>query len=398
MEFKRYDEKVWLSCPTIHGEEQKFIQEAFDTNWVAPLGPNVNKFEEEISEYIGEGTHAAAMVSGTSALHMAVKLMGIKPGDIALCSDLTFSATVNPVSYEGGVQVYIDSEYETWNMDPKALEKALIKYDGSDAKHPKPKAVVLVHLYGTPAKIDEIMALCDKYNVPLIEDAAESLSATYKGVQTGTFGKYAAISFNGNKIITSSGGGMFLAKDEEAVKKVRFLITQAREPFPWYQHEEIGYNYRMSNIVAGVGRGQLLHLAEHRELKEKIYNIYKEGLKDLPVQMNPYNASDSVPNFWLSCMVIDPDVVNGTSEEYKQVTPDMIREFLDKYNVETRPIWKPMHLQPVFKDCDYITAEDGVSVGDDIFARGLCLPSDIKMTETVQKDVIAMIHSLFERK
>ena len=397
MGFTRYDEKVWLSCPTIHGEEKKFIEEAFDTNWVAPLGPNVNEFEKEIAAYLGI-KDAAALNSGTSALHLAMKLAGIKPGDIVFCSDLTFAATVNPVSYEGGKQVFIDSEYDTWNMDPVALKKALEKYDGSDDDHKKPKAVVLAHLYGTPSKIDEIIALCNEYNVPLIEDAAESLSATYKGRQTGTFGKWAAISFNGNKIITSSGGGMFLCDNADDVAKVRFWSTQAREPFPWYQHEEIGYNYRMSNIVAGVGRGQLIHLNEHRDLKEKIYMKYLVGLNDLPVKMNPYDDENSVPNFWLSCMTIDEDVVNGTSSEWNKITPEEIRVFLDQYNVETRPIWKPMHLQPVFAENDFVSVDEEKGVGEDIFNRGICLPSDIKMKEEVQQDVIDMIHSLFTRK
>lgn len=397
MEFTRYDEKVWLSCPTIHGEEKKFIEEAFDTNWVAPLGPNVNEFEKEIAAYLGI-KDAAALNSGTSALHLAMKLAGVKPGDIVFCSDLTFAATVNPVSYEGGKQVFIDSEYDTWNMDPVALKKAFEKYDGSDDEHKKPKAVVLAHLYGTPSKIDEIMELCKEYNVPLIEDAAESLSATYKGRQTGTFGKWAAISFNGNKIITSSGGGMFLCDNADDVAKVRFWSTQAREPFPWYQHEEIGYNYRMSNIVAGVGRGQLIHLNEHRDLKEKIYMKYLVGLNDLPVKMNPYDDENSVPNFWLSCMTIDEAVVNGTSSEWNQVTPEQVRLFLDQYNVETRPIWKPMHLQPVFAENDFVSAVEDKGVGEDIFNRGICLPSDIKMKEEVQQDVIDMIHSLFVRK
>lgn len=385
-EFTEFEEKVWLSCPTMHGEEQKFIQEAFDTNWVAPLGKNVNEFEKEIASYVGV-KDAAAMVSGTSALHMAVKLAGVKAGSVVLCSDLTFAATVNPVSYEGGIQVFIDSEKDTWNMDPEALERALAMYDGRDAAHPKPAAVMLAHLYGTPAKLDEILALCRKYGVPLIEDAAESLGATYRGRQTGSFGKWGAVSFNGNKIITSSGGGMFLSDEPEAAKKVRFWSTQAREPFPYYQHEEIGYNYRMSNIVAGIGRGQLLHLEEHRERKKQIYERYKEGFEGLPLTMNPYLENESGPNFWLSCILL---------EEGCPVTPEDIRLFLDKYNVETRPIWKPMHLQPVFKEHMFISAEEGRDVGGAIFERGLCLPSDIKMTKETQDIVIEMVKSLFK--
>ncbi len=371
-------DKIWLSTPTMHGEEQEFIKEAFDTNWVAPLGKNVTEFENEIARYVGCKS-AAAMTAGTHALHMAVKLSKIGQGDIVLCSDLTFSATVNPVSYEGGVQVFIDSERDTWNMDPKALEIAFDKYKG------KVKAVVVAHLYGTPAKIDEIKELCEKNGAVLIEDAAESLSATYKGRQTGTFGKYNAISFNGNKIITSSGGGMFLSDDEESVQKVRFYSTQSRDPAPWYQHSELGYNYRMSNIVAGIGRGQLLHLDEHRALKKNIYETYKKGFEGVPIKMNPY-LDCSEPNFWLSCFTID-------EEAMEKVTPEKIRLTLEAENIESRPIWKPMHMQPVFSDRDFITAGD--NVGEDIFARGLCLPSDIKMTEKDITRVIDIIKGLF---
>lgn len=373
------EKKIWLSTPTMHGEEQNFIKEAFDTNWVAPLGKNVTEFENEIARYVGCKA-AAAMTAGTHALHLAVKLADVGSGDVVLCSDLTFAATVNPVSYENGMQVFIDSEYETWNMNPKALEKALEKYKG------RTKAVIVANLYGTPARLDEIAELCEQYNVTLIEDAAESLSAKYKGRQTGTFGKYNAISFNGNKIITSSGGGMFLSDDEEAVQKVRFYSTQARDNAPWYQHSYIGYNYRMSNIVAGIGRGQLIHLDEHKALKTKIYNTYKKAFSDLPVKMNPY-LDCSEPNFWLSCLIIDENALS-------KVDPEKIRLALEKENIESRPIWKPMHLQPVFKANDYITA-DGKDVGGDIFKRGICLPSDIKMTAEEQQLVIDIIKGLF---
>lgn len=381
--------KIWLSSPTIHKEEMKFIKEAFEQNWVAPLGPNVNKFEKEMAAYIGVNA-AAAMVSGTSALHCAVKLAGVNEKSIVLCSDLTFAATVNPVSYENGTQVFIDSERDTWNMDPKALEKALLKYNG--VGNPKPAAVILAHLYGTPAKLDEIISICNKYEIPLIEDAAESLSATYKGKQTGSFGKWSAISFNGNKIITTSGGGMFLSDDVEAARKVRFWSTQAREPFPWYEHREIGYNYRMSNIVAGIGRGQLLHLNEHRDMKEKIYKIYKDGFKNLPLKMNPY-LNETRPNFWLSCILLDKDIVDGTSGKWNKVTPEDIRVELDKHNIESRPIWKPMHLQPVYADREFISVNG--DIGGEIFHRGLCLPSDIKMTEEEQRYVIKIIRNFF---
>lgn len=367
--------RIYLSSPTIHGEEQAYVREAFDTNWVAPLGKNVDEFEKEMAAFVGV-RHAAALVSGTSALHLAVKLAGVQQGDKVFCSDLTFLATVNPVSYEGGEQVFIESERESWNMDPRALEAAFAKY-------PDCKCVIVANLYGTPAKLDVIRAICDAHGAVLIEDAAESLSATYKGRQTGTFGQYNAISFNGNKIITTSGGGMLLSDDGEAIAKARFWSTQSREPFPWYEHKEIGYNYRMSNIVAGIGRGQLLHLEKHREKKEAIYRRYQQGFAGLPVEMNPY-LSDSVPNFWLSCLTVN----SGCA-----VTPENIRLALDKENVEARPIWKPMHLQPVFAGHDFITAGD--NVGEDIFARGLCLPSDIKMTEEEQERVISIIRGIF---
>ena len=381
LKMKRAEKRISLPTPTMHGEEMKFVQEAFDRNWIAPLGFNCDNFEKEMDAYLNVGIdspyHTLALCSGTSALHLAMKLAGIKRGDRVFCSDMTFAATVNPVSYEGGVQVFIDSEPDSWNMDPVALEKAFEKY-------PDTKFVVIAHLYGTPSKMDEIMAICEKHNAILIEDAAESLSATYKGRQTGTFGKYNAISFNGNKIITTSGGGMLITDSEEARKKAFFWATQSREPFPWYQHEEIGYNYRMSNVVAGIGRGQLLHLDEHRALKEAIYNRYKEGLKGVPVKMNPY-LEDTVPNFWLSCLTIDEGADLSAMELYDK---------LNEANIETRPIWKPMHMQPVFKDNDFISAYDK-PVDEDIFARGICLPSDIKMTVEEQNFVIEVIKDCF---
>ena len=373
--------RIYLSSPTMHGEDQKYVQEAFDTNWVAPLGPNVNAFEKEVAAYTGCG-YAAALSAGTAAIHLALKLLGIRQGDVVLVSDLTFSATCNPIVYENGKPVFIDAEPDTWNMSPEALKRAFEKY-------PKPKAVVCAHLYGTPAKLDEILAICEEHNVPFVEDAAESMSSTYKGRQTGTFGKYGIYSFNGNKIITTSGGGMLVSKEEEAVKKATFLATQARDPARHYQHSQIGYNYRMSNITAGVGRGQLLHLEEHKALKKAIYEQYQEAFSDIPeITMNPMNP-DGDANCWLSCMTIARD---------SKITPDIIMDALEEINAESRPIWKPMHLQPVFAECDFIAHnEDGSSVGEDIFNRGVCLPSDIKNTAEDMELIMRTVRTCFGR-
>ena len=376
-------EKIALSTPTMHGDEIGYIHEAFEKNWIAPLGFNCDSFEQEMSEYLKQDTqeqyYSLCLASGTSALHLALKLAGVKRGDIVFCTDMTFAATANPISYEGAKQVFIDSEKETWNMDPKALEKAFEKY-------PDTKVVMLAHLYGTPSKMDEIIEICQRHGAILIEDAAEALSATYKGIECGTFGTYNAISFNGNKIITTSGGGMLITKDPEARKKALFLATQAREPAPWYQHEEIGYNYRMSNVVAGIGRGQLLHLEEHRKLKTEIYERYVKGFKGLPVTVNPH-LENTVPNYWLSCMLIDDTC---------SVDPMDIMKVLEGENIESRPIWKPMHMQPVFKNNDFIAVEKE-PVSEKVFAKGLCLPSDIKMTEQQQMRVIDIIRKQFER-
>jgi dTDP-4-amino-4,6-dideoxygalactose transaminase len=373
--------RLLLATPTMHEEELRYISEAFEKNWIAPLGFNCDGFEEEIARYLAQGgkeqLKCLSLCSGTSALHLAVKLAKVKRGDYVLCSDMTFSATVNPVVYEGGIPVFVDCERETWNMDPEALEKAFEKY-------PQAKTVMLAHLYGVPAKIDEIKQVCEKHGAILIEDAAEALSSDYKGRKAGTFGDFAALSFNGNKIITTSGGGMLITKNAKDRDKAFFWATQAREKAPWYQHEEIGYNYRMSNVVAGIGRGQLLHLEEHKQLKKKIYFKYKEGLKDIPVSMNPYlECSD--PNFWLSCMLIDKDCKTGFMDVYER---------LNEANIESRPIWKPMHLQPIFKNNGFVVKGDEC-VGEDIFSRGLCLPSDIKMTEEEQDYVIETIKSCF---
>lgn len=414
---KAFESKIYLSSPTMHGPELRYMTEAYDTNWMSTVGRNINEVERLICEKVGCG-HAVALSSGTAALHMAVKLAGVKPGDQVFCSDMTFSATVNPVKYEGGEPIFIDTEYDTWNMDPVALEQAFQLY-------PEVKVVVMAHLYGTPGKIEELKAVCDRHGAILIEDAAESLGAAYKGVQTGTFGAYNAISFNGNKIITGSSGGMLLTDNKEASDKVRKWSTQARENAPWYQHEEIGYNYRMSNVIAGVVRGQFPYLEEHIAQKEAIYKRYQEGLKDLPILMNPFDQERSVPNFWLSCMLIQPEgmcrQMRGEQEalylsEKGKSCPSEILETLASYNVEGRPIWKPMHMQPIYRMNGFITREgngrgktnayihggtlgkDGkpLDVGMDIFSRGLCLPSDNKMTEEQQDTVIRIIRSCFE--
>lgn len=395
---ERFEERVWLASPTMHGEELKYMKEAYDTNWMTTIGQNINEIERLVSEKMG-CQHAVALTCGTCALHMAVKLAGVKAGDRVFCSDMTFAATVNPVVYEKAEPIFIDTEYDTWNMDPKALEKAFELY-------PDVKVVVLVHLYGVPAKLDEIMAICEKYNAILIEDAAESFGATYKGKQTGSFGAYNIISFNGNKIITGSSGGMLLTDSKEAADKVRKWSTQSREAAPWYQHEEMGYNYRMSNVIAGVVRGQLPYLEEHIAKKKEIYERYQEGFKDLPVSMNPFDSENSEPNYWLSCMLINEEAMceqhrTATEETYiiesGKSCPGHILDELAKYNAEGRPIWKPMHLQPIYRGNLFVTMADAnMDAGSDIFERGLCLPSDIKMTAEQQETVIQIIRNCFK--
>lgn len=407
---KKFENKVWLSSPTMHGDELKYVTEAYETNWMSTVGKNINEVERMISEKVG-CKYAVALSAGTAALHLAMKLANIKHGDYVFCSDMTFAATVNPVTYEGGIPVFIDTEYDTWNMDPVALEKAFELY-------PEVKVVVVAHLYGTPGKIDEIKAICDKHGAIIIEDAAESLGATYKGKETGTFGNYNVISFNGNKIITGSSGGMLLTEDLEAANKVRKWSTQSRENAAWYQHEETGYNYRMSNVIAGVVRGQIPYLEEHIQQKQAIYKRYKEGFKDLPVKMNPYDEEKSVPNFWLSCMIINPKAmcqqVRGEQEslyisEKGKSCPTEILETLASYNAEGRPIWKPMHMQPIYRMNPFITRNgngraktnaytegQSIDVAMDIFNRGLCLPSDNKMTKEEQDIIIEIIKGCFE--
>ncbi len=407
---------IFLSSPTMHGDELKYMKEAFDTNWMSSVGKNITEAERLVCEKTG-ATHAVALSSGTAALHMAVKLAGVSHGDRVFCSDMTFAATLNPILYEGGRPVLIDAEYDTWNIDPVALEKAFELY-------PDVKVVVMVNLYGTPAKIDEIREVCEKYGAIIIEDAAESLGASYKGMQTGRFGKYNAISFNGNKIITGSSGGMLLTDDPDAASKVRKWTTQSREDAPWYQHEEIGYNYRMSNVIAGVVRGQMPYLEEHISRKKEIYERYREGFNDLPVAMNPYNADICEPNFWLSCILIDTEamcpMVRGDTEvlftdEKGKACPAEILQALEKKGAEGRPIWKPMHMQPIFRTEPFVTRDgngrantnayisggtlgrDGrpLDVAMDIFYRGLCLPSDIKMTVDEQRMIIEVVKGCF---
>ncbi len=411
MMIKPFEKKLWLATPTMHGKELDYMTEAYKTNWMSTVGENINQVEKIMGEYI-EGRNAVALSSGTASLHLAIKLAGVKAGDRVFCSDMTFSATVNPIVYEGGVPVFIDSEEDTWNICPEALEKAFELY-------PDVRVVVVANLYGTPAKFDEILKICEKHKAILIEDAAESLGATYKGRQTGSFGKYSIISFNGNKIITGSSGGMVITDNPSDANKVRKWSTQSRESAPWYQHEEIGYNYRMSNVIAGVVRGQCEYLKEHIEKKKEIYLRYKEGLKNLPVKMNPYIKKDMEPNFWLSCMTIDEDFICRQVrsdedalyiKEKGKSCPTEILENLEKHNAEGRPIWKPMHMQPFYrmnafvtKDGEargktnaYIKGEKFKIINEDIFSRGLCLPSDIKMTKEEQDRVIEIIKECFD--
>lgn len=407
---KPFKEKVWLSSPTMHGEEIEYIREAYETNWMSTVGKNINEAERLTCEYVG-CKNSVGLSCGTAALHTAVKLAGVKPGDKVFCSDMTFAATVNPIVYEGGIPVFIDGERDTWNMDPAALRKAFELY-------PEVKVVAIVNLYGTPAKLEEIRSICDEHGAVLIEDAAESLGAVYKGKQTGTFGDYNVISFNGNKIITGSSGGMLMTDDIDAANRVRKWSTQSRENAPWYQHEEVGYNYRMSNVIAGVVRGQYKYLDEHIAQKKAIYMRYKEGLKDLPVSMNPYDENTMEPNFWLSCLLINEDAmckqVRSDNEacyikETGKSCPTEILEKLAEYNAEGRPIWKPMHMQPIYRMNPFVTVQgDGrrrtnayinsgevINVNADIFNRGLCLPSDNKMTEQQQDIIIEIIKSCF---
>ncbi len=414
---KALDKKVWLSSPTMYDDSLKYVEEAYRTNWMSTVGENINVLEEKVAEMIGVD-HAVGLATGTSSLHLAIKLAGVKRGERVFCQSMTFSASANPICYEGGIPVFIDSEYYTWNMDPRALERAFEIY-------PDTKYVLVVNLYGVPAKLDEIIEICNKHGAILIEDAAESLGATYKGKETGSFGDYNAISFNGNKIITGSAGGMLLINSKAAAEKARKWSTQSRENAPWYQHEEVGYNYRMSNVIAGVVRSQLDYLDNHIAQKRAIYDRYKEGLKDLPIKMNPFEEK-AVPTHWLSCLIIDKEFLSKevrSEREYLYTpeagksSPHEILDAIASINAEGRPIWKPMHMQPIFRNHDFINRYGkaraltnayiaGGEIDDrdnlpedismDIFKRGLCLPSDNKMTVEEQDRIIEVIRACFE--
>lgn len=408
--FKPFESKVWLSSPTMHGLELEYMREAYETNWMSTVGKNIDEVESMICEKVG-CKYAVALSSGTAALHLAMKLAGVKSGTKVFCTDMTFDATVNPVVYEGGTPIFIDTEYETWNMDPDALEKAFKLY-------PDTKVVVLAHLYGTPGKIDEIRKICGKHGAVIVEDAAESLGAMYKGIQTGNFGLVSCLSGNGNKIITGSAGGFLLTDSQEDANKVRKWSTQSRENAPWYQHEELGYNYRMSNVIAGILRGQMHYLEEHISQKKAIYERYKAGLRELPVKMNPFDIENSEPNFWLSCMIIDSEAmcrqVRGEREvlyipESGKSCPTEILDALLSINAEGRPIWKPMHMQPIYRLNEFVVRSGNgrartnayikgnyPDVGMDIFNRGLCLPSDNKMTVEQQDKIIEVIKACFD--
>ena len=391
---KPFEKKVYLSSPTMHGEERVFVKEAFDTNWMSTIGKNIDEAEELAKEKIG-CKYAVALTTGTAALHLAVRLSGVKKGTKVFCSDLTFIATVNPVVYQGGIPILIDSEYDTWNMDPKALELAFEKY-------PEVKHVVLVNLFGTPCKYKEIREICDKHGAKIIEDAAESFGAQYRGIAAGSFGDVSVISFNGNKIITGTSGGMLLTDDEMIAAMARKLSTQSRDDASWYQHSLLGYNYRMSNIIAGVIRGQMQYLDEHIAAKKAIYERYKEGFKDLPVSLNPYDEQNAEPNFWITCMVVNKEAMSRQirndstvtyDREHGKTCPSEILDALKSINAEGRPIWKPMHMQPLFESNDYISANG--STGEDLFERGLCLPCDIKMTPGQQDAIIEVVKCCF---
>jgi len=373
--------KIYLASPHMSNEkyEEKYVKEAFDTNWLSTVGENINKFEESVREYLNVES-SVALASGTSSIHLGLKALGVKKDDVVFVSDLTFSASVNPIIYENATPVFIDSEYATWNMCPKALEKAFEKYT--------PKAVIVVHLYGRAANMEEIVEICEKHNVPILEDAAEGLGTIYKGKFLGTYGKCGALSFNGNKIITTTGGGMLVSNDKSITEKARFWSTQSKDPARHYQHSEIGYNYRMSNVLAGIGRGQIKVLEERIAKKKEIFDTYKKAFESIEeIEMMP-EGEEERSNYWLSTMTLKED---------SKIKPLDIIETLEKENIESRPVWKPMHLQPIFEKYDFIKKDDKkISVGEDLFNRGVCLPSDTKMTNDDIERVINIIKKLFK--
>lgn len=374
-------EKIWLSAPHMGGEEMKFVKEAFDTNWVSPVGPNINAFEEELAAYNGIG-HCAALSSGTAAIHLALIILNVKQGDEVICSTFTFSGSCNPIAYQGAVPVFVDSEKETWNMDPVHLEEAIA--DRIKKTEKKPKAIILVHLYGMPAKIEEIMTIARRYEIPVIEDAAEALGSSYKGKKLGTFGDLGIYSFNGNKIITTSGGGALVSTDVAWIQKAKFLATQARDPAPHYQHSEIGYNYRLSNICAGIGRGQLRVLDERVRQRRANYEFYKRELTQFSGISFPEESDHAFSNRWLTTILLEPTHFGKTRED--------LRLALEKENIESRPLWKPMHLQPVFKGVPVY--ENGIS--EELFANGLCLPSSSNLSKEGKESVLQVIAELLK--
>ncbi|WP_376697739.1 DegT/DnrJ/EryC1/StrS family aminotransferase [Salirhabdus euzebyi] len=385
MVIRMNEEKILLSPPHLTGKEKQFMEEALDSNWVAPLGPNVDLFEQELAEYVGM-KGAAALSSGTAAIHLALRLLNVQPGDIVFCPSLTFIASANPIIYEGAEPVFIDSEAETWNMSPQALENAFVHYS---QKGKLPKAVIVVNLYGQSAQLDQINAICEKYNVPIIEDAAESLGTVYKGKKSGSFGRFGVFSFNGNKIITTSGGGMLVSNDLEALKKARFLAAQAKDPAPYYEHSEIGYNYRLSNILAALGRAQLLQIEERVEKRRQIFKRYVDEIGNQPGIVFMPEGKESISNRWLTTLTIDPKVIS--------VSPFEVIKALEKEKIEARHIWKPLHLQPVFKNNTFFPHKQDKVVSEELFEQGLCLPSGSSLTEDQQDRVIKLIKQVLSR-
>ena len=376
------DAKIWLSSPHMGGSEQQFVNQAFDSNWVAPLGPNVSGFEQDLENYVGQNTHIAALSCGTAAIHLGLILLGVQAGDEVICQSFTFSASANPIFYQGATPIFVDSEPDTWNICPRALENAIV---ASISKGKKPKAIIAVHLYGMPFKVDEVLAVANKYNIPILEDSAEALGSKYKGVSCGTFGTIAALSFNGNKIITTSSGGALVAKTLELKEKTIFLATQSRDNAPHYQHSEIGYNYRLSNICAGIGRGQMQVLDNRVAARRKMHDFYVDYFKDIDgVHIFTEPSTDYFSNHWLSAIVVNPDKLNGKTRED-------LRLFLEKSNIEARPLWKPLHMQPIFEKYAFY----GTNICEKLFENGLCLPSGSNLTETDKLRISATLDNFF---